>query len=192
MLDDVADVAPVATVAKPVPRSPDTKAALRYLACSGANAISITKGIGGVVIAVGYKADAVAIFWLPSDKARGVAARARKLAGGSRDVESVIAALREAATQCRATLTEHDTAMVRANAMAKRLDAFMSSMTGTGVLREFNRTYKARRQAAFARGERFMKYKVALARLRSAMVPILMNGGQAVIGQSIFAAIFDN
>jgi hypothetical protein len=57
------------------------------------------------------------------------------------------------------------------------------------VLKEFNRTYKARRQAAFARGEQFMKYKDALARLRSAMIPILMNGGNAV-SASLFAAVF--
>jgi hypothetical protein len=74
----------------------------------------------------------------------------------------------------------------------RRLDTFMASMTGTGVLREFNRAYKTRRQAAFARGEHFMNYKVALARLRSAMVPILMNNGQPVIGQSLFATIFDS
>jgi hypothetical protein len=190
MLDDVADVTSAATVAKPVPTSSD-KAALAYLACSGANAISITTGCGHTVINVGRKPGAVAIFWLPSDKARAVAARARSIAGDAADVEVTIAALREAAVQLRVTLTEHDTAISRAANAAERLDAFMASMTGTGVLREFNRTYKARRQAAFARGEQFMKYNVALARLRSAMIPILQNGGNAVIGASIFAKAFD-
>jgi hypothetical protein len=190
MLDDAADVASVATVAKPGPRSPD-KAALAYLEASGARAISITTGCAHTVINVGYKADAVAAYWLPADKARAVAARARSIAGDADDVATVVAALKEAALQCRATLTEHDTAMVRAHAMAERLDEFMSSMRGTGVLREFNHTYKARRQAAFARGEQFLKYKVALARLRSAMVPVLMNDGQPVLGASLFAQVFD-
>jgi hypothetical protein len=91
--------------------------------------------------------------------------------------------------QLRVTLTEHDTAVGRAANAAERLDAFMGSLNGTGVLREFNRAYKTRRQAAFAKGEQFMKYKVALARLRSAMIPILMNNGQPV-GASLFAEVF--
>jgi hypothetical protein len=57
MLDDVAEVTSVATVAKPVSTSPD-KAALKYLEASGARAISITEGCGHVVIAVGYRPDA--------------------------------------------------------------------------------------------------------------------------------------
>jgi hypothetical protein len=191
MLDDVADVTSAATVAKPVPTSSD-KAALAYLACSGANAISITTGCGHTVINVGRKPGAVAIFWLPSDKARAVAARARSIAGDNPDVEGTIAALKAAALQLRVTLTPHDVAVARAAAMAKQLDAFMASMTGTGVLREFNRTYKARRQAAFARGEHFMLYKDALARLRSAMIPLLQNGGKPVLGASLFATVFDN
>jgi hypothetical protein len=85
-------------------------------------------------------------------------------------------------------LTPHDVVMARA---AERLDKLMSSMRGTGVLKEFNRAYKRRREAAFARGERFVKYKIALARLRSAMVPILMNGGNPVLGASLFAQVFD-
>jgi hypothetical protein len=77
MLDDVANAASVATVAKPA--SPD-KAALQYLEASGARAISITTGNGHVVINVGYKADAVEVFWLPAASARAVAAR-REVSG---------------------------------------------------------------------------------------------------------------
>jgi hypothetical protein len=171
---------------------PDTRAALKYLEASGANAISITCGAGHVVINVGYKAGAVEVFWLPATSARALAARARKIKGDAGDVETVIAALKEAAVQLRVTLTPHDIAVTRAGAMAKQLDAFMASMTGTGVLKEFNRTYKARRQAAFARGEHFMLYKDALARPRQAMVPLLMNNGKPAIGASLFASIFEN
>jgi hypothetical protein len=64
-------------------------------------------------------------------------------------------------------------------------------MRGTGVLREFNRAFKLRRQAAFARGEGFMNFKTAEARLRQAMVPILMNGGKPVVGSSLFAEVFN-
>ena len=65
-------------------------------------------------------------------------------------------------------------------------------MRGTGVLEEFTKTYKRRRLAAMADGRRFMSYKVAEQRLRSAMVPILMAGGRPVVGQSLFATIFDS
>jgi hypothetical protein len=75
--------------------------------------------------------------------------------------------------------------------MAERLDAFIASMRGTGTLKEFKRAYKSRRQAAFARGEQFMLYATALARLRSAMVPILINGGKPVLGASLFAQVFE-
>jgi hypothetical protein len=114
MLDDVADVS-VATEASG-PRSPDTRGALRYLACSGVRAISITDGPGGVVIAVGIKINpaAAAVYWMPAAKARSIAARARKIAGDAVDVEAVVAALHEAATELRATLTPHDVALARA------------------------------------------------------------------------------
>ena len=133
------------------------------------------------------------MFWLPEAQAqaRSVAARARSIAGDNPDTDAAISALQEAAAQCRATLTPNDVAMTRAANAAERLDKFMSSMAGTGVLREFNRAFKTRRQAAFARGEQFMKYKVALARLRSAMIPILIAGGKPAIGQSLFATIFN-
>jgi hypothetical protein len=109
MLDDT--VAVETPAAKPVSRSSDTKAALRYLEASGARAISITTGRGHVVIAVGFKTDAVEVFWLSAAKARAVAARARKIGGDAGDVEAVVAALREAAVQLRVVLTEHSVAM---------------------------------------------------------------------------------
>ena len=62
-------------------------------------------------------------------------------------------------------------------------------MRGTGVLKEFNRAYKRRRMAATARGEGFMTYKTATARLRNALVPLL-TGGKPVVSGSLFAAIF--
>jgi hypothetical protein len=45
--------------------------------------------------------------------------------------------------------------------------------------------------AATARGEGFMSYATATARLRRALIPLLMNGGQPVAGASLFAQIFD-
>ena len=47
----------------------------------------------------------------------------------------------------------------------------MDSLRGTGVLREFNRAFKRCRMEAMLRGEGFMNYKTAEARLRKALVP---------------------
>jgi hypothetical protein len=185
---DVADVASVATVAKPA--SAD-KPALAYLEASGARAISIITDVDGAAISVGMKPGATVIFWLPQQHSRSVAARARTIAGDNPDTDAAISALREAAAHGRVTLTEHNIAISRAHAMAERLDAFMDSMRGTGVLKEFTRTYKQRRIAAAERGEGFMSYGAALARLRQAMIPILMNNGKPVVGASLFAEVFN-
>ena len=70
-------------------------------------------------------------------------------------------------------------AISRARDASQKLDAYLESLRGSGVLREFNRAFKQRRIAATARGERFMTYKVAEGRLRLALIPLLMHGGRA-------------
>jgi hypothetical protein len=197
MLDDVADVASIATVAKPVPRGTD-KAALAYLEASGARAISVTADVDGAAITVGLKPDAVAVFWLPEAQAqaRSVAARARAIVGDNPDTDAAISALQEAATECRSTLTSNDVAMTRAanaaNAAnaAERLDRYMDSLKGSGTLKQFTHTYRLWRKAA-ARGEGFMPFSVAELRFKRALIPLLMNGGKPPIGTSFFSAIFD-
>jgi hypothetical protein len=190
MLDDVAEVDPVATsfATKDV-RKPNNKAALRYLEISNLNAISITTGNGHVVLGVGYKADAVAAFWLPQDRARAVAAKARSLMAGGVSVATAVATLREAATQCRAVLTEHDVAMARAHVAAERLDAIMGHLRSMGALKEFQRTYKRRRLAAKERGEGYMSFSVAELRLKRALILLIQSGGKPAT-QSIFAEVF--
>jgi hypothetical protein len=191
MLDDVADVASIATVAKPVPRGTD-KAALAYLEASGARAISVTADVDGAAITVGLKPDAVAVFWLPEAQAqaRSVAARARAIVGDNPDTDAAISALQEAATECRSTLTSNDVAMTRAANAAERLDRYMDSLKGSGTLKQFTHTYRQWRKAA-ARGEGFMPFSVAELRFKRALIPLLMNGGKPPIGTSFFSAIFD-
>jgi hypothetical protein len=46
----------------------------------------------------------------------------------------------------------------------------------TGVLAEFNREYKRQRTTATASGCGFMSFSVATARLRRALVPLLVGG----------------
>jgi hypothetical protein len=86
-------------------------------------------------------------------------------------------------------LTEHATAMARAGSAAQRLDEYMSSVRGTGVLREFNRAYKRRRMAASANGHGFMTFKTAMTRLQTALIPLL-TGDKPVATASLFAEVF--
>src|SRR5258708_11456729 len=82
-------------------------------------------------------------------------------------------ALTKAATDHRATLTPHNVAISRADKASRRIEQYMASLRGTGVLKEFNRAYKQHRTAATARGQGFMTYKVAEARLRRGPGPLL-------------------
>jgi hypothetical protein len=58
-------------------------------------------------------------------------------------------------------------------------------------MRQFTKTYRARRIAVTMRGEGFMPFKTAELRFKRALIPLLMNGGQPVVGQSLFAEVFD-
>jgi hypothetical protein len=190
MLDVVAD-APIVTADMSAPRSPNTRAALKYLEASGVRAISFTSGAGHVVIHVGYKVDAVIAYWLPAVSARPVAARARKLVGdGTDNIGDVVAAVQAAAVQLHVRLTEHDTAISRATAMAERLDAFLDHLKDSGLLRDFRKIYRQRRFAAKARGRGFMNFGVAELRLKQALIPLLQNGGKPAVGASLFREVF--
>jgi hypothetical protein len=173
------------------PRTTANKAALRYLEASGARAISITEGCDHVVLHVAYLPDAAAILWLPADKARAVAARARKIAGGHPRLDFMISSLQKAATERRVTLTDNDTAIARAGAATAQLDAMFAQLASAGHLTAFNQQFKLRREQAEAQGRGFMTYKVAMGRLRRVLLQILCNDSKPVIDQSLFAAIFD-
>jgi hypothetical protein len=80
--------------------------------------------------------------------------------------------------------------MSRAGDAATKLDRYLESLRGTGTLKEFNRAFKEHRMAAMARGQGFMTYKVAQARLRRALVPLLANGRTIGPVQSLFEQIF--
>src|SRR5437879_6258403 len=144
-------------------RSQDTKAAINYLIASGAVAISITEHDGVCAFHLGHKIDphAVSVQWLPETQALAIVRQARRDAGRSPDAATVARAVAQAAADHRQTLTPHDAAISRAGDAATRLDRYMESLRGRGVLKEFNRAFKLRRMAATACGEGFMAYKVA-------------------------------
>jgi hypothetical protein len=190
MLNDVADVETVARAA----RSADTKAAIAYLIASGATAITIVENETGCTYRVGTKIDprAAVVHWLRETEAQAVLKAARRAAGKSPDIATATAALRRTASDQRGvTLTPHGTAMARAGEAAKRLDRYMDSLRGTGVLKEFTKAYRRKRLAAGLRGEGFMSYGNAELRLRRALIPLLQGGGKPAVGQSLFAQIFD-
>jgi hypothetical protein len=190
MLDDIADVE---TVARPAARSPDTKAAINYLIASGATAITITENETGCSFKVGSKIDpyTVEIYWLTAAQAKPLVRLARKQAGRQPDISAASAALARAATALRVTLTPNDVAMARAGEAATKLNRYIDGLRGTGVLKEFTRAYRRHRLAATARGEGFMSFAVAEARLRLALIPLLVGGETVGPTQSLFANIFD-
>jgi hypothetical protein len=173
-------------------RSPDTRAALAYLTASGATAITITEVDGVCTFHVGSKIDPRAsVQWLPEANARAVMLKGRRVAGARPDAETAMRALIQAAADQRVTLTPHDVAISRATNAAAKLDRYLDSLQGSGVLREFTRMYKRRRIEAKAAGQGFMTYKNAELRLRRALVPLLVSGQGVGPMQSLFAQIFD-
>jgi hypothetical protein len=168
------------------------RAALAYLEASGATAILIVEGEAGCVFRTGAMAAQAAgvpvhtTVWVSASVATAVARRARKLAGDCPDVATATEALAQAAADHRVKLTPNDVAISRAQAAATKLDAYLS---GRGMLRDFNRAFKQRREAATMRGEGFMSYRAAEVRLRRALIPMIVNGGN-VGPQSLFEEIF--
>jgi hypothetical protein len=120
-------VVPDTACPTPTPRDPELSAAIKYrVVLSSANAIAVVRGNGaGAKIVVGPKIQPAAVmaFWLPAEKARSIATRARGIAGTGADVADVVTALRQAAAEVRATLTPSTSAIPRAYAASLKLDA---------------------------------------------------------------------
>jgi hypothetical protein len=172
-------------------RSPDTKAAIRYLEASGATAISVIETETGCTFHVGTKIEhAAAIFWIIATEAKPIVRQARKLAGPRPDIATTEAALHEAASSLRSTLTPHAAAIQRARKASQKLDGYLESLRWSGKMREFTRAYKQRRMAATASGQGFMTYAVAELRLRQALIPLLVGGRSIGPVRSLFAEIF--
>jgi hypothetical protein len=64
-----------------------SKAAIAYLAPSGAGAISVTADVDGASIRVGFDPHDAETFWCPPGRARSIAARARPIAGPGPDTD---------------------------------------------------------------------------------------------------------
>jgi hypothetical protein len=158
------------------------RCALDYLIASGSPAISIVEKDGACEIRLGTKIDpgAVSVFWLHEQNAVTVSRKARALAGERPDATTALDALQKATAQCRATLTPHDVAIQRAAHYVKRLDAMMEWRRKNGKIAIFNKRYKVARDAATAKGVRYMRYDMARAKLKMRLVPVLTSGGKDI------------
>jgi hypothetical protein len=77
-------------------------------------------------------------------------------------------------------LTDHATVLARAKHAVAKIEAGMAWAQRTGVLHEFNQEYRRRRLEAQGRGERFMSYGEAMARLRRAITKVAATGSAPV------------
>jgi len=130
------------------------RAALAYLAASGATMISIVEHDGVAEVHAGNKSRPTRtsefsevgphahVFWLPAEHAIAVSRQARHEAGAAPDVETMTAALREATAERGVALMPDDVAVERAGAAAARVDAFVNAMRQSGGLQAFNRHFK--------------------------------------------------
>ena len=116
--------------------------------------------------------------------------RARRFAGEQPDVSRATAAVTRSAASLSAILTPADVAVERAGDAATRLDTYLEAMRRSGALKEFNRQFKRERMEATANGRGFMSYRVAEARLRRALIPMLTGGGRPAVGEGMSAVIF--
>jgi hypothetical protein len=82
----------------------------------------------------------------------------------------------QAAAERQATLTPNEVAMARGSATAGRLGSCVARLSAAGQLQSFNALFRHQRMAAAARGESFMTYQMATAKLRLTLIPPLAAG----------------
>jgi hypothetical protein len=139
-----------------------------YLRAFDLVAIGVT--CDGQIIRTRNPAGADAAWWCEARNASLVIRPARQ---HGRDIPLAAQALGVA-------LTEHSVVLARAKAALAKIEAGMAWAQRSGVLHEFNQEYRRRRLEAQARGEPFMTYGAARARLRRAMMKVAATGSVPV------------
>ena len=142
----------------------------------------------GIITSMTTSGRIIARWWLHAQDVASVASAARRLAGAGADAAEAIAAVQRAAGVLRATLTDDDDAIRRADYSMQRLDLVFEEMRRDGTLRIFNTRFKAGRAAAAAEGRGFIGYNTALARLKLQLIPMLAAGKP--IESGVFAKVF--
>jgi hypothetical protein len=93
-----------------------------------------------------------------------------------------------AARQLQVSVTPHAIVVQRASAALGRIDAGCDKAQEAGLLKEFNAQYKRCRLLAKARGQGFLPYRHAKARLRKMLVTAVATGG---LPENLFDRVFD-
>jgi len=119
---------------------------------------------------------ATSAWWCDADLAGDLAREARKNGG------DIVGAAQRLGIQ----LTPHASVLARATACTERIKGGLAELQERGGLKYFNKVYRERRQAAAVRGESFMPYAAARARLRQAI-----GGVAAGETSSIIARVFE-
>lgn len=167
----------------------------QYLQASGATAICLIQRDDDSACCFkvsrrGEGPDAVAVFWLDETLAVSVARIARRKAGSSPSLECAALALHQAAEARGTTLTPGHLALARATALSAKLDAVLKRMQHGGKLAEFNREYRRRRTSANLRGDGYMSFASARARLHRAIITRLAKKQPTNSPAELFLAVF--
>jgi hypothetical protein len=93
-----------------------------------------------------------------------------------------------AARQLAVSVTPHHVVLARASAALARIDTRLDQAQEQGLLKQFNREYKRRRALAKERGQGFIIYRHARARLRKLLAAMAATGESP---ESLFDRVFD-
>jgi hypothetical protein len=94
-----------------------------------------------------------------------------------------------AARQLAVSVTPHAVVLARASAAVERIERGIDAAQEQGLLKQFNREYKRRRLLAKARGQGFMGYQRARAKLRTALASAAAKGAD-VPADELLARVF--
>ena len=95
----------------------------------------------------------------------------------------------DAAHRLGLSVTAHAKVIERVRERTARIEAALQQALDQGTLKMFNREFRKRRLAARAKGEPFMNYKTAQAKLRRVVTEMVSRGG--LITQSLIVSVFD-
>jgi hypothetical protein len=121
---------------------------------------------------------AVAAFWTAGRRDAGFVAR---LATDGR------MSVPDAARQLRVRVAPHAYVVSKAEEALGRLNVSLAKANSDGSLQAFNRQYRARREAAAARGQHFMTYAAARNRLMRALA---QHAAGTTPSAAVFAKVF--
>ena len=101
-------------------------------------------------------------------------------------LEAAVAELKAAAARCDVVLSEHSVVIARAQTALDQLDRKLETARSAGDLQWFNRAYKQYRLDAQGRGQGFMPYGTAMARLRKLLAAAAAGAQVSDLAAAVF------